>query len=157
MTFIKLRLTTQFDNLADQVGCLKTTVHDNFRRWINPMYVKLEFLIKRLDCDASMQTQPNVFRQYFPKLTAIHDRTEVFIDRLKTYKARVQVYSNYQNHSTVKFLTAFTPLDSISFTSKAWGGRVTDPDIVKDFDLISLNLSIHGDQLLAVLQMEKNS
>ena len=28
MTLRKLRLNTQFENLADQVGCSKTTVHD---------------------------------------------------------------------------------------------------------------------------------
>ena len=32
MTLIKLRLNTQFENLADQVGCSKTTAHDIFRR-----------------------------------------------------------------------------------------------------------------------------
>ena len=58
------------------------------------MYVKLTFLIKWPDYDASMQTGPVVFRQYFPKLTAIIDCTEIFIEHPKTYKARAQVYSN---------------------------------------------------------------
>ena len=106
MTLMKLRLNTQFENLADQVGCLKTTARDIFRRWINLMYVKLKFLMKWPDHDASVQTLPNVFPQYFPKLTAIIDCTEIFIDRPKTYKARAQVYSNYKKHSTVKFLIA---------------------------------------------------
>ena len=113
------------------------------------MYVKLKFLIKWADHDASVQTLPNVFRQYFPKLTAIIDCTEIFIDRPRTYKARAQVYSNYKKHSTVKFLIACTPLGSISFISKAWGGRVSDIDIVKDSALISPNLHHHGDQVLA--------
>ena len=94
MKLIELRLKTQFNNLADQVGCSKATFHDIFRRWINLMYVKLKFLIKWPDNDAGMETLPNVFRHYFPKLTAIIDRTEVFIDHPKTYKARAQVYSN---------------------------------------------------------------
>ena len=46
MTMIKLRLNTQFEKLADQVGCSKTTVYDIFRRWINLMYMKLKFLKK---------------------------------------------------------------------------------------------------------------
>ena len=75
MTLTKLRLSTQFENLADQVGCSKTTVHDIFRRWIKLMYVKLKFLTKWSDHDASMQTLPNVFRQHIPKLTAIVDCT----------------------------------------------------------------------------------
>ena len=119
MTLIKLRLNTQFENLVDRVGCSKTTVHNIFRRWINLMYVKLKFLIKWSDHDASMQPLPNVFRQYFPKLTAIIDCTEIFTDRPNIYKARAQVYFNYKKHSTVKFLISCTPLDSISFISKA--------------------------------------
>ena len=97
MTLIKLRLNTQFEKLANQVGCSKTTVHDIFKMWINLMYVKLKFLIKWPDHDASMQTLPNMFRQYFPKLTAIIGCTDIFIDRPKTYKARAQVYSIARN------------------------------------------------------------
>ena len=93
MTLIKLKLNTQFENLADQVGCSKTIVHDIFRRWINLMYVKLQFLIKWPNHDAIMQTLPNLFRQYFPKITAIIDCTEILIDCPKTCNARVQVYS----------------------------------------------------------------
>ena len=88
MILIKLRLNTQFENLADQVSCSKTTFHDIFRRWINLMYVKLKFLIKWLDQDDSMQTLSNVFRQYFPKLRAIIDCTEIFIDHPKTSFAK---------------------------------------------------------------------
>ena len=71
MTLRKLTLKTQFENLADQVDCSKTTVYDILRRYINHMYVKLKFLIELSDRDASIQTLPKVFRQYFPKLIAI--------------------------------------------------------------------------------------
>ena len=96
MTLTKLRLNTQFENLADQVGCSKTTVHDIFRRCINLMYVKLKFLIKWPDHHASMQTLPNVFKHYFLKLTAIIDCSEIFIDRPKTYKAVFQLQETFQ-------------------------------------------------------------
>ena len=119
MKLIKLRLNTQFENLANLVSCSKTTVHDIFRTWINLMCLKLKFLIKQPNHDASMQTLPNVFRQYFPKLTAIIDCTEIFTDCPKTYKARAQVNSSYKKHSTVKFLIAFILLGYISFISKA--------------------------------------
>ena len=59
------------------------------------------------------------------------------------------MYSNYKNHSTVKFLTACTPFGSISFISKTWSSRVSNIDIVKDSDLINPNLHHHGDQILA--------
>ena len=73
-------------------------------------YVKLKFLIKWPGHDASMQALSNVFSQYFPKLTAIIDSTEIFIDRPKTYKGRAQLYSNYKKHPSVNFLIACTSL-----------------------------------------------
>ena len=40
MTFVKLRLITQFENLADQFNSSKSCTNDIFRRWINLLYVK---------------------------------------------------------------------------------------------------------------------
>ena len=94
MTSVKLRLNLQLGTMSDQVGCSKKTVHNIFRRFINPICVKLKFLIKWSDHDASVQTLPNVFRQYFSTLTAILDCNETFIESPKTYKARDQVHSN---------------------------------------------------------------
>ena len=50
------------------------------------MYVKLKSLVKWPDHDASHKTLPHVFRQYFPRLTAIIDCTEIFIDRQRVTK-----------------------------------------------------------------------
>ena len=35
-------------------------------------------------------------------------------------------FSSYKNHYTVKFLIGITPHGSISFVSKAWGGKTSD-------------------------------
>ena len=45
MTLVKLRLNTQFENLADQFNSSKSCTNDVFRRWINLMYVKLKILL----------------------------------------------------------------------------------------------------------------
>ena len=55
------------------------------------------------------------------------------------------MYSNYKNHSTVRFLIACTPFGAISFISKTWSGLVSNIDIVKDSGLINPNLHHHGD------------
>ena len=86
MTLVKLRLNTQFENLADQFNSSKSCTNDIFIRWINLMYVKLKSLIKWPDHDANHKTLPHVFRQYFPRLTAIIDCTEIFIDRQRVAK-----------------------------------------------------------------------
>jgi len=81
ITIMKLRLNIQFETLADQFGLAKSTCNDIFKQWIDLMFIKLKPLIKWPDHDASMRTLPNVFGQYFPKLTGIIDCTEFFIDR----------------------------------------------------------------------------
>ena len=149
MTLVKLRLDIQFENLGDQFNCPKSSAHDIFKRWTHLMYYKLKFLIKSPDHDASRETLPHVFAQYFPRLTHIIDCTEIFIDRPKNLKARAQVYSNYKKHSTVKFFIACTPLGAISFISKAWGGRVSDVELVKNSGFISYKYHTVGDQVLA--------
>lgn len=149
ITLVKLRLNLQIETLAEMFAVSKTTVNDIFWRWMDVIYEELKFLIKWPDHDASMQTLPHVFRQYFPKLTGIIDCTEIFIHRPKNLKARAQVYSNYKKHSTLKFLVACTPQGAISFLSKAWGGRISDVELVKQSGLISNNYHHPGDQILA--------
>ena len=149
MTLVKLRLNIQFENLADQFNSTKSTLHSIFWKWMDLLYSKLSFLIRWPDHDASFRTLPHVFRQYFPRLTGIIDCTEIFIDRPKNLKARAQVYSNYKKHSTVKFLIACTPLGAVSFVSKAWGGRVSDVELVKKSGFICPKLHFPGDQILA--------
>lgn len=149
MTLVKLRLNIPFEYLADNFGVAKSTCNDIFKRWIHLMFIKLQPLIKWPDHDASLRTLPHVFRQYFPRLTGIIDCTEFFIDRPKNLEARAQVYSNYKKHSTIKFLIACTAHGSISFISKAWGGRVSDVELVKNSGFISSKYHHPGDQILA--------
>ena len=149
MTLIKLRLNIPFENLADQFNCARSSIAGIFKRWITLLHTKLSFLIKWPDHDACQRTLPHTFAQYFPRLTAIIDCTEIFIDRPRNLKARAQVYSNYKKHSTVKFLVACTPQGSISFLSKAWGGRVSDVELVKNSGFISYKYHHPGDQILA--------
>ena len=149
LTLIKLRLNLQIEALADLYNVSKTKVNDVFWRWVDLLYEKLKFLFKWPDHDASMETLPHVFRQYFPRLTGIIDCTEIFIHRPKSLKARAQVYSNYKKHSTLKFLVACTPQGAISYLSKAWGGRISDVELVKQCGFISRAYHHAGDQILA--------
>lgn len=149
MTLMRLRLDLQFEILGDIFQCKKTTVNNIFKELMALLYFQLKFLIRWPDHDASMDTLPHVFRQYFPKLTGIIDCTEIFINRPRLLKARGQVYSNYKKHSTAKFLIACTPQGAISFISAAWGGRVSDVELVKASGLLDPKLHHHGDQILA--------
>ena len=142
MTIIKLRLDLQFETLSDMFCASKT-------KWIELIATKLSFTIAWPDHEANIKTLPLAFKQYFTRLTGIIDCTEIFIHRPKGLKARAQVYSTYKKHSTAKVLIACTTLDSISFLSKAWGGRVSDVELVKKSGLIDPKLHFPGDQILA--------
>ena len=55
-----------------------------------------------------------------------HRLFEVFIERSTSLMARVQTFSNYKKHNTIKFLIGISPQGSIALISKGWGGRVSD-------------------------------
>jgi len=88
-----------------------------------------------------------VFSDFFKNCVSIIDCFEVFIERPSDLKARAQTWSNYKQHNTIKFLISITPQGSISFVSKAWGGRVTDKHLTEHCE--SLDKLSPGDLILA--------
>jgi hypothetical protein len=144
-------LDLPFGFITLQCGQAQSTVNDVFWRWINLMTAKLRFLVHLPDRETIQRTLPSVFKSKFPKLTSIVDCFEIFIDRPKNLHARakVPVYSNYKKHSTVKVFIACNPLGSVTFLSKAWGGHVSDNELVRSSGYISLKYHQPGDQILA--------
>ena len=83
-----------------------------------------------------MQTMPSSFRKFFRQCAVIIDCSEVFMERPSDLLACAQVWSNYKHHSMVKFLIGIAPQGTISFISKAYGGRISDKKIVEQSSLI---------------------
>ena len=90
---------------------------------------------------------PMCFRIFFKNCASIFDCFEVFIELPSDLKARAQTLSNYKQHNTIKFLISVTPQGSISFVSKAWGGRVTDKHLTEHSGF--LDKLLPGDLVLA--------
>ena len=91
---------------------------------------------------------PHVFRQYFPRLTAIIDCTEIFSDRLKSLKARAQVYSNYEKAFSSENYDSLYSIRINFIYIPNMGGRVSDVDVVRESGFFNRNSPYHGYQIL---------
>ena len=147
MVLMKLRLNLGDQYLAYRFGVHNSTISRYFKKWINAMYVRLKPLIKWPGRGELLKSMPVVFRKNFKACVIIIDCFEVFIERPSSLKARVQMWSNYKQHNTVKFLIGVAPQGVISFISKGWGGRVSDVHLTQNCGLLENMLP--GDLILA--------
>ena len=130
-------------------GFGETTVRDYFWKWIDLIDAKLSFMVKFQDREVVKRTLPQHFRHLYPRLTSIFDCFELFIETPKAPKARAQTYSNYKHHNTIKVFICCSPLGAITYISSAWGGRVSDVELVRRSGFILDKFHMPGDQLLA--------
>lgn len=70
-----------------------------------------------------------------------------FLDRPTNLLAQAKTWSNYKHHNTVKYLIGISPRGSISFISKAWGGRTSDKHIAENSGI--LDHILPGDLVMA--------
>ena len=68
---------------------------------------------------------------------------EVFIERPTNLLVKAQTFSSYKHHNTVKVLIGITPQGSISFLSKAWGGRTSDKFLTENCGILNKILPFH--------------
>ena len=127
MLLMKLRLNVPLQDLAYRFGVSLSTVSRTFSTWLTVMDIRLSPIIRWPEQDELWHTMPLCFQFSFgKKTTIIIDCFDFFIERPSNLLARVQAFSSYKHHNTVKVLIAITPQGSICFTSKAWGGRTSD-------------------------------
>ena len=122
-------------------------VADVFRKIIGIMHAPPKFLIEWSTQETCRKNMPQIFKNLYPRVCCIIDRSKIFIERPCSYQARTQTYSNYKTHKTVKFLVGITPSGAVTFLSKCWGGRATDKCITMTGGF--LTLLEPGDTILA--------
>ncbi|XP_034232829.1 uncharacterized protein LOC117640434 [Thrips palmi] len=145
----RLRLGLLEEDIADRLRVTQGTVSKFFNMWIPVMAQCLSGLIVWPDRVTLRKTMPQCFQDQFGKSVAVVvDCFEVFCETPSGLLAKAQIYSQYKHHSTVKFLLGITPQGTISYISKAFGGRSSDQFITvncQDF----LNNLLPGDVVLA--------
>ena len=122
ITVAKLRLNLKNRDLAYRFGVSESVITNTIHKWINILYVALKFLIRWPSREEVRKTLPECFHGKFQKAVVIIDCTEIFIERATNLLVRLQTWSNYKSHNTVKYLIGITPQGTISFVSEAWGG-----------------------------------
>ena len=118
-----------------------------FHKVLNVKHVKISHLIKCPDRDTLLETLPSSFRSFLKSCSVIIDCTEIFTEQPFDLRARAQVWSSYKHHSTILFLIGITPQGTISFLSRAAGGRISDKLIVEQSNLS--NYLLPGDVIIA--------
>ena len=148
MVLMKLRLDIPYRDLAYRLGVSISTVSRIFSSWLTTMEIRLSPLIYWPEREELWQTMPQCFQYSFgKKTTVIIDCFEVFIEKPTNLLARAQTFSSYKHHNTVKVLIGITPQGSISFVSKAWGGRTSDKFLTENCGL--MNKLLPGDLVMA--------
>ena len=90
------------------------------------MAQRLSLLIYWPSRDEVTKSMPQTFKKFYGRCICILDCTEIFIERPTDLVAQSQTWSNYKHHNTIKVLIGITPQGTVSFLSKAWGGRASD-------------------------------
>ena len=147
MALMRLRLNTDVEFLSYHFGLHVSNVSRTVNKWICVLYERLkDVLIKWPERGELYKTMPLDFRK-FGRCVVIIDCFEVFLERPSTVLARAQTWSNYKHQNTCKFLIGIAPQGSITFVSRAWGGRVSDVHLTEHCG--TLNKLQHGDLILA--------
>ncbi|KAM7285474.1 hypothetical protein ISCGN_032407 [Ixodes scapularis] len=148
MVLMRLRLGLLTEDLACRFRISASSVSVIFHRWLDVLACNLGNLLIWPSRRAIRCNLPEVFSDpIFKDVRCTVDCSESFIHKPSFMSARSQTFSQYKHHNTVKFLVAVSPAGSITFISKAWGGRVSDKELTSKCGL--LDKIEEGDVILA--------
>lgn len=150
LTLMKLRLGLQFKDLGYRFRISTQTASRTFYSCLNVMYSKMKSMVYRPHRDEVIRTMPKSFRENFgDRIFHIIDCLEMFIERPYYFDTRVQCWSEYKHHYTLKYLISITPQGMFEFISRGYGGRANDMFITTNsnfFDILQPNDSVLADK-----------
>ncbi|KAG4081137.1 hypothetical protein HA402_011982 [Bradysia odoriphaga] len=110
LTLMKLRLGLQFTDLGYRFQVSKQTASRAFFSCINTLYFKMKGMVYRPSREEVMNTMPNCFKTNFgDEVAHIIDCVELYIEAPYHFDTRIQCWSEYKHHYTLKYLVSITP------------------------------------------------
>ena len=102
--FVRLRLNLFIMDLSSRLGVCNGTMFNIFQKWLDIMFVQLQFLITWPSREVVHNNMPLLFQQLYPRCRVIIDCSEIIIETPSSFDSCSKTYSNYIMHNTVKFL-----------------------------------------------------
>ena len=131
----KLRQDVDYLPLSKMCGVSVFTAENVFITWINFCSRQWSEVNTWPDKDLTLFYCPKDFKLQFPTTCVILDGTEIPIKKPSNPLAQRSTFSTYKNGNTVKVLIGCSPGGLISYVSPAYGGSVSDRQVVERSNL----------------------
>ena len=131
LTLMRLKVGLSLTCLAVLFRCDRSHCSKMFSSTIVALADVLREVVDWPSKDEIRNWMPKSFRNFL-KTRVILDCAEVPVEKPQCLICRVRTYSHYYGEHTLKFMVGCAPSGSISFLSKAYGGRVSDKQICRE-------------------------
>lgn len=136
-TLFVLRTSTSLRVASVLFGVSESTGGRAFTTWLDFLAGSLRPLVHLPDVETVVSSAPpNCRRKCLSSVALVLDATEYTVDNVWQTDARRALYSQYKKKHTAKLLIAISPAGAISWVSDAYGGRMSDAQLVKQCGIL---------------------
>lgn len=125
LTLTKIRMNMFYKAVGRFYGISRFLTKNIFIYWLQKLYSAL----KNIDWWSMRVNKPEYY-------TVILDCTEILCEKSDDPELNQILFSTYKNHHTIKFLLGIDEYGTVIFSSNAYGGSVSDRQIVQDSDIL---------------------
>ena len=137
LVLMKLRHNFPEVDLAQRFSVGQATVSRIFSTWILCLYHTFKEINIWPPRALVNKFMPPEFKK-FPSTRVIIDATEFPLEKPSNPDVQATTWSNYKNRNTLKLLVGVSPNGVITFLSPLYGGRVSDKELTRRSNLLSL-------------------